>query len=299
MTAARVTIGLPVFNGEQFLGECLENITTGTCDEFVVRIFDNASTDMTGEIARAFADRDSRILYHRNPTNIGSAQNFLDALAAADTPYFLWRADDDLASPTFLNTMVSLLDANPQAALAAGHVISKRPSKARIKTRRFVEDWPAPRIVNILRKMFFAHPSWIYGLWRTDALRQYYHTTWERYPVGWANDHLVLLGAILDEAVVGSNDASFIQRIGVRSGAGPSQHIPIDAQIDEKRARLDRFAPLCRQAIDERDWRPTERWLLNAFVGNYIRKRVRASELEIMGLRLRRSMAGSFTSNKP
>lgn len=293
MTSARVTIGLPVYNGEDFLGECLESIAAETFGDFVVRIFDNASTDATGEIGRAFADRDRRFLYHCNPENIGSAQNFLDALAAADTPYFLWRADDDLASPAFLKTMVPLLDANPQAALAAAYVISKRPSKGRVKSRRYVEDWPAPRIVNILRKMFFAHPSWIYGLWRTEALRHYYHTTWERYPVGWANDHLVLLGVILDDAMVGSNDAKFIQRIGVRPGPGPSKDSPIDAQIDEKRARLDRFTPLCRQAINERDWGPAERWLLHAFVGTYVRKRVRSSELEIMWLRLRQSIMGS------
>lgn len=290
----RVTIGLPVYNGEDLIGECLRNIAEETYTDFVVRIFDNASTDRTGEIARSFAERDPRFIYHRNPENVGSAQNFLDALAAADTEYFLWRADDDLASANFLETAVGLLDAAPDAALAATHVRSERPGKNRVKESGYIADWPAPRVINILRRMFFSHPSWIYGLWRTDRLRHYYHNTWESYPVGWANDHLVLLHVILDEAVVGSNAATFTQRIGVRASSTPPTKVrqPLSTQIENKRTDLDRFRPLCRQAVADRAWSGAERFLLDLLIDRYAAKRVRSSEFRILKLKLRRALLG-------
>src|SRR5690606_20339126 len=100
---------------------------------FTVHIWDNASTDRTGEICRARAACDPRFVYHRRPENIGAERSFIAALEAADTPYFCWRADDDLADPEFLARMAALLDANPGAALAACRVESRRPSKGRVR----------------------------------------------------------------------------------------------------------------------------------------------------------------------
>ena len=66
----RVSIGLPVFNGEKFLPDTLDSILTQTYSDFELIISDNASTDKTGQICRDYAAKDQRICYYRNEENI-------------------------------------------------------------------------------------------------------------------------------------------------------------------------------------------------------------------------------------
>ena len=144
--------------------------------------------------------------------------------------------------------------------------------------------------------MFRSHQSWIYRLWQTEALRHYYMTTWEACPVGWANDHLLLLNVILDEAVVGDDGTRFIQQI-VRSG--PSRpRASLNEQIATKSELLPRFRRLCREAVARREWATAERWVLNRFIDRYARKRVNASELEIMTLKARKAMQDALRRGK-
>lgn len=292
--APRVTIGLPVYNGEDLMRECLASIEAQTYPHFIVNIYDNASTDRTVAIAEEFAARDARFRIHRNPVNIGPGPNFLKLLDDAETEYCLWRADDDLSSPDFLERMVLALDAKPEAALAVAKVESRKPKKNKVRESPFVEEWPGPRIINVVRRMFLSHASWIYGVWRTDELRQRYREAWKRYPIEWAHDHLVLLGVILDEAVVGDNRACFIQRIGARKEQidAPKQRRPLDELLAEKEASLDRYRPLCRQAVEERAWSPFERFVLNRVIDRYAYYRVRSSPWRVWKLRMRRRLWG-------
>lgn len=113
--APRVTIGLPVFNGEEYVGEAIDSILTQTFCDFELIICDNASTDRTGEICLAAADRDHRVRYHRNRRNLGAAANFNKCYDLARGEFFRWQAHDDLLDPTYLEKCVAALDANPDA----------------------------------------------------------------------------------------------------------------------------------------------------------------------------------------
>ena len=66
-----VTIGVPVYNGERFLAECLDSLLSQRFRNFVLLISDNASTDGTEKICQTYVKADSRVRYHRNRTNIG------------------------------------------------------------------------------------------------------------------------------------------------------------------------------------------------------------------------------------
>jgi glycosyltransferase involved in cell wall biosynthesis len=73
MTAQpRLSIGLPVYNGEEYLAESLDALLGQTYEDFELVISDNASTDGTQELCRKYAARDSRIRYLRLPRNIGA-----------------------------------------------------------------------------------------------------------------------------------------------------------------------------------------------------------------------------------
>ena len=73
---ARVSIGLPVYNGDRYLEEALDSLLAQTYTDFELVISDNASTDRTEEICRSFAERDSRIRYTRADVNGGGTWTF-------------------------------------------------------------------------------------------------------------------------------------------------------------------------------------------------------------------------------
>ena len=72
----RLSIGLPVYNGERYLAEAFDCFLAQTFQDFEIIVCDNASTDRTAEICRSFAQRDPRIRYYRNEKNLGAIPNF-------------------------------------------------------------------------------------------------------------------------------------------------------------------------------------------------------------------------------
>ncbi len=71
----KIAIGLPVYNGANFLAAAIDSILAQSYADFELVISDNASTDNTEEICRAYAQRDRRVRYVRQPTNVGAANN--------------------------------------------------------------------------------------------------------------------------------------------------------------------------------------------------------------------------------
>lgn len=114
----QITVALPVYNGEAFLAQSIESILAQSFRDFELIIADNASTDSTPAIARAYAARDPRIRYVGSERNQGAAWNFNRAFAMARGPYFKWHAADDLLEPAFLERCLAALEAEPRAVLA-------------------------------------------------------------------------------------------------------------------------------------------------------------------------------------
>ena len=112
-----VSIGLPVYNGQNFLAAAIASILEQRFADFELIICDNASTDGTEEICRAFGARDGRIRYQRNPRNLGAGPNFNRAFELARGEYFKWAAHDDLLEPPYLERCVDALRSEPDAVL--------------------------------------------------------------------------------------------------------------------------------------------------------------------------------------
>jgi glycosyltransferase involved in cell wall biosynthesis len=93
---------MPVYNGGRHLRAAVESLLAQTHRDFELIISDNASTDETAAIALELAERDSRIRYHRNETNIGMPANFRRVVELARGEYFMWAAHDDRWAPEFL-----------------------------------------------------------------------------------------------------------------------------------------------------------------------------------------------------
>jgi glycosyltransferase involved in cell wall biosynthesis len=110
----RVSIGMPVYNSEQFLEQSLAAILTQTYSDFELIISDNASTDHTEDICRAHLARDPRIHYHRNQTNLGASKNYNMTFQLSRGEYFRWASYDDLIARDTLAKCVEVLDNEPQ-----------------------------------------------------------------------------------------------------------------------------------------------------------------------------------------
>lgn len=113
----KVSIGVPVYNGENFLAQTLDSLLQQTYQDYELIISDNASTDSTEQICRAYAAKDKRVKYHRYEVNKGAAWNFNNTFHLANGKYFKWAAHDDLHEPRFVERCVEVLENKPEVVL--------------------------------------------------------------------------------------------------------------------------------------------------------------------------------------
>lgn len=112
-----VSIGLPVFNGDNYIRHTLDSILAQTYKDFELIISDNASTDKTQQICLDYAKRDQRIRYYRNKENIGAVANFNRVFLLSSGKYFKWVTHDDLLAPEYLEKCVHVLDSDSSIVL--------------------------------------------------------------------------------------------------------------------------------------------------------------------------------------
>ena len=102
MGSRLLSVGLPVYNGENYLESALDAVLGQTLDDFELVVCDNASTDRTPELVLSRASTDARIRYVRHPENLGAAPNYNSTLAASEqSRYYVWIAHDDVVYPRF------------------------------------------------------------------------------------------------------------------------------------------------------------------------------------------------------
>lgn len=174
MDAPRVSLGLPVYNGDRYLEEALESICSQTFRDFELIVSDNASTDRTSEICRKLAERDPRVRYFRNETNVGAAPNYNRVFALARGEFFKWVAHDDLYDPDYLLRCVEALDRDPGVVLAHSAAVDIDAEGKVLGEVRFALHTDSPRPHERFRYLTCVdHPCFqAFGLIRTDVLRR-------------------------------------------------------------------------------------------------------------------------------
>jgi glycosyltransferase involved in cell wall biosynthesis len=113
----RVSIGLPVYNGENYLEEAIRSVLGQTFSDLELVISDNSSTDCTSELCLDYVAADPRVRYSRNQQNLGAARNFNLVWEQSSGTYFKWLAHDDRLLPDYVATTVSVLESNPDVVL--------------------------------------------------------------------------------------------------------------------------------------------------------------------------------------
>jgi len=124
-SAPLVSIVTPIYNGEEFLEECIESVLGQTYPHWEYTIVDNCSTDRSLEIAERYATRDPRMRIVRNDKCIPAIPNHNLALRqiSADSKYCKVVFGDDWIYPECVEKMVALAEANPSVGMVSAYCL--------------------------------------------------------------------------------------------------------------------------------------------------------------------------------
>jgi glycosyltransferase involved in cell wall biosynthesis len=169
-----VSIGMPVFNGENFVSEALESIVGQSYENLQIVIGDNASTDATESICRGFAERDDRINYFRHSENLGASGNHDFVFFQSEGPMFKLAAHDDVLHPNLIERCVEALVSRPNHVLAfprTRHIDADGIEHEAIDDNVIGMDSPSPalRLGRITCLPNWATP--VFGVFRREAVK--------------------------------------------------------------------------------------------------------------------------------
>lgn len=172
-----VSIGMPVYNGANYIREALDSLLAQTFADFELIISDNASTDKTAQICKEYADRDNRIIYFTQYHNIGAVANFQFVLNSARSALFMWAAHDDKWSKNYLQNSTNILsDTSISFVFPTFELRSIRLhicTKFNNKLFQFIESIDKKeRVLKFLELHHHSHKcNIVYALFRTDFIK--------------------------------------------------------------------------------------------------------------------------------
>jgi glycosyltransferase involved in cell wall biosynthesis len=169
----RLSIGLPVYNGERYIAESIESILGQSYANFELIISDNASTDSTGEICRRYGKWDSRVRYFRQPRNIGLSPNHNFVVSEARGELFKWVSNDDLYARDLVARCIEALDEYKDVVLAHSRTAKIDESGNVTGAYEYPLATSSPRAPVRFRSMLFdSGGDDDYGIMRIEVLRR-------------------------------------------------------------------------------------------------------------------------------
>lgn len=136
----KVSIIMPVYKVEEYVGKAIESIQEQTLKEWEFLIVDDGTPDRSGEICDEYAANDERIhVIHKENGGAPSARNMAIEIAKGEYMYFM--DSDDWAEPTMLEDMYNLAKRDQAQLVVAGFYIDTYYDKENYVTDNFfVED---------------------------------------------------------------------------------------------------------------------------------------------------------------
>jgi glycosyltransferase involved in cell wall biosynthesis len=178
-TYPRLSIGLPVYNGEEYLAQSIDAVLGQTYTDFELVLSSNASTDGTDEICRDYAARDPRITFYRQDKNVGAAPHHDFVFQKSHGELFKWASGDDLWARDLVARCVKLLDEHPDAVLTHAYTAAIDGEDNVIQALRYPLHTDAAEAPERLRSMLFdcdlpgaIQADDFYGVIRSDVLRK-------------------------------------------------------------------------------------------------------------------------------
>lgn len=171
-----VSIGLPVYNGGEFISQALDSLLAQEYENFELIISDNGSDDGTSEVCQSYAAGDRRIRYQRSDENRGALWNFCKVFELSGGKYYMWAAHDDLWSPGYLKNCVAALEGDASLILCCSSVrlIDEAGHTIQVDYDKYDNpDLSSPDVRERVRTLL-SRWGWyaFYGLIRADVLRR-------------------------------------------------------------------------------------------------------------------------------
>lgn len=116
----KISVIMPVYNGERYLKEAIESILNQTFSDFEFIIINDCSSDKTEEIIKSYTDE--RIVYVKNEKNMGVAATLNKGLAKAKGEYIARMDADDISLRERFKTQVDFMDKNADIGLCGSWV---------------------------------------------------------------------------------------------------------------------------------------------------------------------------------
>ena len=121
MALPRVSVVVPVYNGQAHVRDALHSLLCQTLADFEVIVVDDGSTDETARIVSEVAVIDRRIQLHRQEhRGVVAARNLAASIASG--MYLAWLDADDVALPRRIESQVRFMDAHPHTAALGGTI---------------------------------------------------------------------------------------------------------------------------------------------------------------------------------
>lgn len=118
----KITVAMPVYNGEKFLAKTIDSILAQTYSDFEMLIVDDGSTDNSAKILEKYATQDKRIKVLYNGKNMGIVYTRNRSFSESDSEYIAILDHDDIALPNRLKEQIDFLDSHQEFGLVGSWV---------------------------------------------------------------------------------------------------------------------------------------------------------------------------------
>lgn len=122
-----VSICIPTWQGADVLGNAIDCALAQTVTDSEIIIAVDGSTDGTRQLAESRARTEPRIRVISQPHRVGWSRNVNAALAAVEGEHFFLYPHDDTITPDYVERLLAVLEANPDAGSACGAVRLRMP----------------------------------------------------------------------------------------------------------------------------------------------------------------------------
>jgi glycosyltransferase involved in cell wall biosynthesis len=230
-----LSVALCTYNGARFLPEQLASLTAQTRLPDEVVVCDDASTDGTIDVVRAFAAAAPfPVRVETGTETLGSTPNFARAIAPCTGDFIALADQDDVWHPDKLATLEAVLLARPDAGLAFGNARLIDEHGRPIGTSL----WDAIRFTTAERRRFAAGGAFRRQLRRlcvtgaTALFRSRFRDLVLPIPAGWVHDAWIALivSAVAECVPVGEPLIDYRQHAGQQIG-GAKRNLLTDYRV--------------------------------------------------------------------
>jgi glycosyltransferase involved in cell wall biosynthesis len=192
----KITVLMPVYNGEKYLAQAIDSMLAQTFHEFEFLIINDGSTDKSEEIILSY--KDLRIRYIKNEQNLKLIATLNKGIDLAKGKYIVRMDADDISLPERLEKQFSFMEKNLQVAICGSWFQSFGINNSMVKYVGAHEEI----MFRMLYQCHLCHPSLI---WRRSAITSFEH--------------------MFDPLFAHAEDYDFFVRVGQRFGLANLQEV--------------------------------------------------------------------------